>query len=68
MWLFPKLGSLKEGELTRDTFKQMLKEKIIKTDINMVKNDVRPFIKNPSEIDIWTDDYFLQLVDMIRFE
>ncbi len=33
----------------------------------MVKNDVRPFIKNPLEMDIWSDEYFAQLVDMIRF-
>jgi hypothetical protein len=44
-------------------FLQMLKEKIRNTDINSVKNDVRPFIGNPSEMDIWTTDYFLQLAD-----
>jgi len=26
--------------------------------MEMVKNDVRPFIKNPSEMDIWSNDYF----------
>jgi hypothetical protein len=31
------------------------------------KNDVRPFIKNPSEMNIWSTDYFLQLVDRINF-
>lgn len=63
-----QLGSLKDVELTRDSFKQLLKDKIAKTNIEMVKNDVRPFIKNPSEMDIWSDNYFTQLVDMIRFE
>lgn len=63
-----QLGSLKEGELTQDSFKQLLKEKISKTNIEMVKNDVRPFIKNAAEMDIWSNDYFMQLVDMIRFE
>ncbi len=63
-----QLGSLEEGELTRDFFKQLLKDKIAKTNIEMVKNDVRPFIKNPSEMDIWSADYFTQLVDMIVFE
>ncbi|MDR1201590.1 MAG: nucleotidyl transferase AbiEii/AbiGii toxin family protein [Tannerellaceae bacterium] len=61
-------GSLKEGELTQDSFTQLLKDKIARTNIEMVKNDVHPFIKNPSEMDIWSDDYFTQLVDMIRFE
>ncbi|GAB6122180.1 nucleotidyl transferase AbiEii/AbiGii toxin family protein [Dysgonomonas termitidis] len=63
-----QLGSLKEDELTRDSFTQLLKDKIAKINIEMVKNDVRPFIKNPSEMDIWSNDYFTQLVDMIRFE
>ncbi len=63
-----QLGSLKEGELTRNSFTQLLTDKIAKINIEMVKNDVRPFIKNPSEMDIWSDDYFTQLVDMIRFE
>ena len=63
-----QLGSLKEGELTYDSFKQLLKEKIAKTNIEMVKNDVRPFIKNHSEMDIWSGDYFSQLADMVRFE
>ena len=63
-----QIGSLKEGELTRDTFKLMLKDKILKTNMEMVKNDVRPFIKNPSEMDIWSTDYFMQLVDMVRIK
>lgn len=63
-----QLGSLKDGELTKDSFKQLLKDKIANTNIEMVKNDVRPFIKNPSEMAIWSDGYFTQLVDMIRFE
>jgi hypothetical protein len=31
------------------------------------QNDIRPFIKTPAEMDIWSTDYFLQLVDMINF-
>ena len=63
-----QFGSLKEGELTQDNFKSLLKEKIAHTNIEMVKADVKPFIKNPQEMDIWSADYFMQLVDMIRFE
>jgi hypothetical protein len=45
----------------------LLKEKILKTDIDLVKNDARPFIKNASEMDIWSTEYFLLLVDRINF-
>lgn len=54
--------------LTPPIFKEMLKKRISETDINLVKNDVRPFIKNQSETDIWTTDYFLQLVDFIKIK
>ncbi|GHU95489.1 hypothetical protein FACS1894156_5160 [Bacteroidia bacterium] len=62
-----QINAIKSEDFTTDIFKNLLKEKILKTDINLVKNDVRPFIKNPAEMDIWSTDYFLQLVDRIRF-
>jgi len=63
-----RLGSPKIDELTKEVVKQMLKEKIAKTNIDMVKSDVRPFIRNQGEMNSWSSDYFLQLVEMIRFE
>jgi predicted nucleotidyltransferase component of viral defense system len=61
-----QINSISENDFTKEMFKTLLRERILKTDINVVKNDVRPFIKNPAEIDIWSSDYFLQLVDLIR--
>lgn len=54
--------------LTPNVFKELLKKRITGTDINLVKSDVRPFIKNQSETDIWSTDYFLQLADFIKFK
>jgi predicted nucleotidyltransferase component of viral defense system len=62
-----QFGSMKDGELSQESFKVLLKEKISHTNIDLVKADVRPFIRNPQEMDIWSVDYFIQLVDMIRF-
>ena len=45
-----------------------LKEKLASANMNQVKNDVLPFVRNPKELDIWSNDYFLQLADMIMFE
>ena len=53
-------------EMSKDEFLIKLKERIASTDINLVKADVAPFIKNQKEIEIWTTDYFLQLADMIK--
>ncbi|MDR2706538.1 MAG: nucleotidyl transferase AbiEii/AbiGii toxin family protein [Planctomycetaceae bacterium] len=59
-------NSIAKNDFTAENFKKLLKERILKTDINAVKNDVRPFIKNPAAMDIWSNDYFLQLVDRIK--
>lgn len=53
--------------ITTEHFLQQLKTKIQNTDINQVKADVVPFIKNTNELEIWSTDYFLQLADMIQF-
>ncbi len=52
--------------MTYPVFKELLKKRILETDIQLVKNDVRPFVKTPSELDIWSTEYFLQLVDLIN--
>lgn len=54
--------------IERETFIEQLKEKLASTNMNQVKSDALPFVKNPKELDIWSNDYFVQLADMIRFE
>lgn len=57
------------GELIeKEVFMQQLREKLATSDINLVKQDVEGFIDNPRELDIWSNDYFLQLADMIVFK
>ena len=52
-----------------EDFKTALKERLATTNIEDVKTDVRPFLKNdPRELDIWSNDYFLQLADRIVFK
>jgi len=55
-------------EMGREEFINQLKERLATTDINMVKDDVIRFLKNQDELEIWSNDYFLQLADMIKFE
>ncbi len=54
-------------EMNLDEFKTALKERLSGTDINQVKADVLPFLNNPRELDIWSNDYFEQMADMIIF-
>lgn len=55
-------------EVTIESFKEKLLERIATADIKQVKADVLPFIRNPKELNIWSNDYFLQLAEMIRTE
>lgn len=54
-------------EIDRETFMIKLKERLAVADISQIKNDVLPFIRNPKELDIWSNDFFLQVADMIKF-
>lgn len=55
-------------DITRNLFFEKLKERLSSADINQVKADVLPFVRNTRELDIWSNDYFLKLADMIKFE
>ena len=53
-------------EMTLDEFKSALRDRLGSADISRVKEDVLPFLNNPGELDIWSNDYFLQLADMMK--
>ncbi len=55
-------------EITVESFKEKLRERLSTADINQVKADVLPFVKNPKDLEIWSTAYFLQFADMVRFE
>lgn len=55
-------------EVDKFQFVDMLKERLSSADINQVKADVQPFVKNPHDMDIWSNNYFVQLAGMIMFQ
>ncbi len=57
-------------DISREEFMKQLRDKLATADIDNVKQDVLPYIglHQRPELDIWSNDYFLQLADMIRFE
>ena len=57
-----------DEDITIEQFKEKLKERLSTADIKQVKEDVLPFVRNPKELDIWSNDYFVQLADMVRIE
>lgn len=55
-------------ELTKESLRHLLRERFENADIKQVKDDVLPFIEDHHELDIWSNDYFIQLIDFIIFE
>ena len=55
-------------DITLEQFKEKLKERLSTADIKQVKEDVLPFVRNPKELDIWSNDYFVQLAGMVIIE
>lgn len=54
-------------EVDKEAFMVALRERLAKGNIEMVKADVLGFIDNPHELDIWSNDYFLELANRIKF-
>jgi len=55
-------------EMSQEDFMIRLKDKLATTDIDKVKKDVAPFLKNTQELAIWSNDYFLALANRIRIQ
>lgn len=54
-------------DLNKEDFIDKLKIRLSSADIDMVKRDVIPFIRDQKELEIWSNEYFLQLADMIKY-
>lgn len=54
-------------ELDKASFLMKLKERLATADISQVKSDVLPFIRDPRELDLWSNDFFLQVAELMKF-
>ena len=61
-----RMKQFNDAEMSWEQFMVKLKERLAGTDIEMVKRDILPFVKNPGELEIWSNDYFVQLADLIQ--
>ena len=61
-------GDWKEDELKEKDVLHMLKEKFSTVSFENVKEDVRPFIKDDRMLEIWSAQYFMDLLDRMRFQ
>ncbi|AHW59185.1 Nucleotidyl transferase AbiEii toxin, Type IV TA system [Draconibacterium orientale] len=55
-------------DLTHDQLIDLLKNKFTTTKTEQVIEDVRRFVTNPQSMEIWSTEYFSQLLDFLQFE
>ena len=60
-------NDLDSDALSIEAFKNILREKINNVSMEMIKEDVRKFIKDDSSIKIWSSSYFLDLIEKLKF-
>jgi predicted nucleotidyltransferase component of viral defense system len=60
-----KAWDLKDKLLEADLLK-LLKDKIMAIDFYDAKDDILPFIKDPQSVELWSSEFFLQLLSRIK--
>lgn len=55
-----------DESLTKTQFFQLLNDKINAIDIDGIKRDVSPFIRDPSTLQIWSKTFFREIIDSIQ--
>ena len=65
--LCTRIKEFSGDDLDKEAFLKVLRERLSSGNIEMVKADVLGFVEDPHELDIWSNDYFLQLADRIKF-
>jgi predicted nucleotidyltransferase component of viral defense system len=59
-------GHVKEGEhLTKEKFFLLTSNAIDKLDVNQIKKEVEPFVKNPEALKVWSKEFFRDVVKRI---
>jgi predicted nucleotidyltransferase component of viral defense system len=61
-------GDLSKDKISTEDIRELLRKKIAATSMNQVKEDIIRFIPDPKVLDIWSTDYFLDLVEKLKFE
>jgi len=59
-------GHVKEGEhLTKEEFSLRTSHAIDKLAVNQIKKEVEPFVKNPEALEVWSKEFFRDVVKRI---
>lgn len=68
LYLQERIKEFSGEEMSREKFMQLLNERLATADMKSVLEDVTRFVRNPNELKIWSNDYFLELAKKICFK
>ena len=61
-------GHWEQGEaLTGTELRRLLRQRFRHVDFERARRDVRPFIRDPAELQLWDAGFFLSFVDQVRY-
>jgi hypothetical protein len=59
-------GHLKQGEqMNREKFFALTKEAVDNLDVSQARGEVEPFVKNPDALEVWSIEFFQDVVGRI---
>lgn len=58
----------KNTVLTEEATKELIINKLLKFDLEKAKADIRPFVKDSAAINAWSEEFFLQWINQMKFE
>jgi hypothetical protein len=53
--------------LSQEAFVGLLRQAIDRLDVPQAQQEVRPFLRHPEGVDVWSSEFFRQLVDRVRY-
>lgn len=60
-------GHWKEPDpLTEQTFRELLIGRVKSVDVEQIKREVEPFVSNPAALEVWSREFFLDIVKRIK--
>ncbi|WP_332021170.1 nucleotidyl transferase AbiEii/AbiGii toxin family protein [Kaistella sp.] len=61
-------GDWEKGTMTEEEFRKLLLDRIETVNLETAKNDAKRFISDPNVLDIWSKDYFKDLIGHLKIK
>lgn len=61
-------GNLQIGSLDLPALHSLLQARIQSVDLAAAAEEVRPFLRNPQELELWSQEFFLQIAEKIKVQ